>query len=52
MIITYITRTPPCFRSSLMVGAPGTAKTSTALMYMSQFSQDKQITATSDNSKN
>jgi dynein heavy chain len=35
-----IRRTPPSFKSSMMVGAPGTAKTSTALMYMSQFSQD------------
>jgi dynein heavy chain len=37
------TRTPPCFKSSMMVGAPGTAKTSTALLYMSQFSQDTML---------
>jgi dynein heavy chain len=37
------TRTPPCFRSSLMVGAAGTAKTSTALMYMNQFSQETML---------
>eukprot|EP00442_Polarella_glacialis_P044028 CAMPEP_0115137138 /NCGR_PEP_ID=MMETSP0227-20121206/56823_1 /TAXON_ID=89957 /ORGANISM="Polarella glacialis, Strain CCMP 1383" /LENGTH=52 /DNA_ID=CAMNT_0002544371 /DNA_START=84 /DNA_END=239 /DNA_ORIENTATION=+ len=35
-----ITRTPPSFKSTMMVGAPGTAKTSTALMYLSKFSQD------------
>eukprot|EP00927_Polykrikos_kofoidii_P046386 TRINITY_DN40623_c0_g2_i1.p1 TRINITY_DN40623_c0_g2~~TRINITY_DN40623_c0_g2_i1.p1 ORF type:complete len:3637 (-),score=783.39 TRINITY_DN40623_c0_g2_i1:390-10571(-) len=34
------TRNPPCFRSSLMVGAPGTAKTSTALMWVGAFSTD------------
>jgi len=33
-----ITRRPPNYKSSLMVGAAGTAKTSTALMYMSKFS--------------
>jgi dynein heavy chain len=37
------TRTPPCFKSSMMVGAPGTAKTSTALMYMSQFTQETML---------
>ena len=31
-------RLPTTYRSSLMVGAAGTAKTSTALMYMSRFS--------------
>merc|ERR1719191_1794985 len=31
-------RTPPNFKSSLMVGASGTAKTSTATMFMSRFS--------------
>ncbi|CAJ1345300.1 unnamed protein product [Effrenium voratum] len=35
-----VTRTPPAFKSCMMVGAPGTAKTSTALMYTSRFSQD------------
>jgi dynein heavy chain len=34
------TRRPPSFKSSLMVGAPGTAKTSTALLYTSKFSLD------------
>jgi dynein heavy chain len=34
-------RTPPCFKSSLMVGAAGTAKTSTALMYLSK--QDREV---------
>ncbi|CAK0855452.1 unnamed protein product [Prorocentrum cordatum] len=34
------TRTPPSFKSSMMIGAPGTAKTSTALMYMQTFSSD------------
>mmetsp|Transcript_3629 Transcript_3629/g.6367 ORF Transcript_3629/g.6367 Transcript_3629/m.6367 type:complete len:3156 (-) Transcript_3629:97-9564(-) len=38
-----ITRTPPSFKSAMMVGAPGTAKTSTALMYMSKFSQDTML---------
>jgi dynein heavy chain len=38
-----IQRTPTCFKSSLMVGAPGTAKTSTALMYMAHFSPDKML---------
>jgi len=35
-----ITRTPPSFKSTMLVGAPGTAKTSTALLYTSKFSQD------------
>eukprot|EP00930_Biecheleria_cincta_P050644 TRINITY_DN3582_c0_g1_i1.p1 TRINITY_DN3582_c0_g1~~TRINITY_DN3582_c0_g1_i1.p1 ORF type:complete len:2677 (-),score=555.77 TRINITY_DN3582_c0_g1_i1:255-8135(-) len=35
-----INRTPPCFKSCMLIGAPGTAKTSTALMYTSRFSQD------------
>jgi dynein heavy chain len=34
------TRTPPSFKSSLMVGGAGTAKTSTALMYLAKFSMD------------
>lgn len=34
------TRNPPCFKSSLMVGLPGTAKTSTALMFVGQYSAD------------
>merc|ERR1719265_2175882 len=38
-----VVRTPPCFKSTLMVGAPGTAKTSTALMYMSKFSPDSML---------
>jgi dynein heavy chain len=38
-----ITRTPCCFKSSLMVGAPGTAKTSTAIMYMAKFSLDQMV---------
>jgi dynein heavy chain len=38
-----VVRTPPCFKSSLMVGQPGTAKTSTALMYMSKFSQETML---------
>ncbi|CAE8591739.1 unnamed protein product, partial [Polarella glacialis] len=38
-----ITRTPPSFKSAMMCGAPGTAKTSTALMYMSKFSQDTML---------
>ncbi|CAE8603461.1 unnamed protein product [Polarella glacialis] len=38
-----ITRTPPSFKSTMMVGAPGTAKTSTALMYLSKFSQDTML---------
>jgi dynein heavy chain len=33
-------KTPPCFKSTLMVGAAGTAKTSTALMYMGKFSPE------------
>jgi len=41
-----ITKTPPCFKSSLMVGAPGTAKTSTAQMYMQKFSQDVMLSKT------
>jgi len=38
-----VTRTPPSFKSCMMVGAPGTAKTSTALMYISRFSQDTML---------
>eukprot|EP00434_Breviolum_minutum_P020390 symbB.v1.2.017983.t1/scaffold1416.1/size119947/3 len=38
-----VTRTPPAFKSSMLVGAPGTAKTSTALMYTSKFSQDTML---------
>eukprot|EP00931_Biecheleriopsis_adriatica_P036383 TRINITY_DN2095_c0_g1_i5.p1 TRINITY_DN2095_c0_g1~~TRINITY_DN2095_c0_g1_i5.p1 ORF type:complete len:4649 (-),score=1173.32 TRINITY_DN2095_c0_g1_i5:61-14007(-) len=38
------TKTPPSFKSSMLVGAPGTAKTSTALMYMSKFSPDAMLT--------
>ena len=34
-------RTPTTYRSTLMVGAAGTAKTSTALMYCSRFSLDE-----------
>eukprot|EP00928_Gymnodinium_smaydae_P031098 TRINITY_DN22944_c0_g2_i2.p1 TRINITY_DN22944_c0_g2~~TRINITY_DN22944_c0_g2_i2.p1 ORF type:complete len:3465 (-),score=972.42 TRINITY_DN22944_c0_g2_i2:18-9410(-) len=37
------TRTPPCFRSTLLVGAPGTAKTSTVLMWLSRFGQDAML---------
>jgi dynein heavy chain len=37
------TRTPPHYKSSMLVGAPGTAKTSTVLMWMSQFSQDAML---------
>jgi len=37
------TRTPPAFKSACMVGAPGTAKTSTALMYLSQFSPEQML---------
>jgi dynein heavy chain len=38
-----VVRTPPCFKSALMCGAAGTAKTSTALMYMAKFSQDTML---------
>jgi len=38
-----MTRNPPSFKSTMLVGAPGTAKTSTALMYISQFSQDTML---------
>jgi len=35
-----MSRTPPSFKSSMMIGAPGTAKTSTALMFIGKYSQD------------
>merc|ERR1719506_1678140 len=38
-----VVRTPPCYKSALMCGQPGTAKTSTALMYMSKFAQDEML---------
>jgi dynein heavy chain len=38
-----ITRNPPCFKSTLMVGAPGTAKTSTALMWVAGFSPENML---------
>eukprot|EP00928_Gymnodinium_smaydae_P021973 TRINITY_DN18608_c0_g3_i2.p1 TRINITY_DN18608_c0_g3~~TRINITY_DN18608_c0_g3_i2.p1 ORF type:complete len:2564 (-),score=332.72 TRINITY_DN18608_c0_g3_i2:161-7795(-) len=37
------TQNPPNFRSSLMVGSPGTAKTSTAMMYLQKFSLDAML---------
>jgi dynein heavy chain len=38
-----VTRTPPHFKSSMMIGLAGTAKTSTALMWMAQFSPDSML---------
>ena len=36
-IMGQIPRTRSCFQSTLVVGSPGTAKTSTCLMYMAKF---------------
>merc|ERR1719281_450582 len=36
-IIGQLPRTRACFQSTLVVGSPGTAKTSTCLMYMAKF---------------
>jgi dynein heavy chain len=36
-IMGQIPRTRACFQSTLVVGSPGTAKTSTCLMYMAKF---------------